>query len=171
MGTARRPTPRSRDSRRRARRRPRTCGRALASPGPRASPGVFAAWAVVAALASFAALVPACAGTPAGPVAPVTTLGLVNRTGAGVEGAVLRFDRELTRIEQVSSRGFPDRSLRLSPADTVRLAGATLAPGDHATYRFTAAAGPPVLVEARWIVGGKLGPRLGPEEAVVYSRG
>ena len=79
-------------------------------------------------------------------------------------GALLRFDRELVRTDQVSAWGFEERSLRMSPANTLRLEGGRLWPGESVTYDIAGAGGSPRLLAARWIVDGRLGAELRGEE-------
>ncbi len=91
-------------------------------------------------------------------------LTLTNRSGKTVTGALLRFDRELTRVDLVSDTGFARLKLRLAPANTLRLEDGALPPGGRATYEIFGLGGPPRLREARWLVHGRLGPRLTKDE-------
>ena len=93
-------------------------------------------------------------------------LTLINRTGGDVTGAVLRFDGELARVDPVAG-GFERTSLRLQPADTLRVEGGRLRPGDKATYRVAGRGGPPRLADAVWLVNGKRGRRLHENEAIL----
>jgi len=86
---------------------------------------------------------------------------LFNRSGAPVSGALMRFDRELKRVDRSSSNGFPDVDLRMSPADTLRLSGGTLQPGETVHYEIEGVGGPPQLVEGRWIEGDAAGREFG----------
>ena len=90
---------------------------------------------------------------------------LTNRTGRPVTGALLRFDRELVTIDAVSKRRFSRHELRMSPADTLSLQGGTLERGARVAYALTGANGTPALLEGRWLVDGKVGPRFGKGEA------
>ncbi|MEE8105600.1 MAG: hypothetical protein V3T86_08720 [Planctomycetota bacterium] len=89
------------------------------------------------------------------------TIELFNRSGSPVTGALMRFDRELKRVDRSSSRGFPDVDLRMSPADTLRLSGGTLQPGETAHYEVEGVDGPPQLLEGRWIEGDAAGREFG----------
>lgn len=97
-------------------------------------------------------------------VANPARLTLVNRTGETVHGAVLRFDRELTRVEHLGRRGFAQARLRLSPADTLRLGEGELRHGEDTRYRVTGADGPPVFLDGRWLIEGKVGPPITQDE-------
>ncbi len=46
---------------------------------------------------------------------------LFNRGGRAVTGALLRFDRELESADHISEHGFESITLRMTPADTLRL--------------------------------------------------
>jgi hypothetical protein len=81
-----------------------------------------------------------------------------------VTGALLRFDRELERTDQISTWGFAERSLRMSPANTLRLEGGRLWPDESVTYDLAGAGGPPRLLAARWIVDGRIGREVAGEE-------
>jgi hypothetical protein len=114
-------------------------------------------------LSLIAVLLAACAGPePANPV----RLTLTNRTGGFVTGALLRFDREIAGADRISTWAFDKTSLRLSPANTLRMEGGRLLPGQGVTYDVTGVEGPPRLLAARWIVDdpGRLGPELSEEE-------
>ena len=110
----------------------------------------------IAALALFG--MSGCAlNTSRDAVNSTISIELFNRSGAPVSGALMRFDRELKRVDRSSSNGFPDVDLRMSPADTLRLSGGTLHPGETAHYEVEGVGGPPQLVEGRWIDGDAAG--------------
>jgi len=112
----------------------------------------------------FFCLLAGCGGGPAAARANPARLRLVNRTGAVVQGVVVRFDREVVRVDFVVGTAFPEVRLRLDPPDTVRLAGGRMVPDGATVWRVAGKVGAPAVVEARWIVDGRLGPRLGDAE-------
>jgi len=112
-------------------------------------------------------LLPAVAGCGARELKNPVRLTLTNRSGGVVTGAVLRFDRELARVDRVSGDGFADTRLRTSPANTLRLEGGVVGPSQAVVYELTGRDGPPVLEEGRWLVRGTVGPRITDEEVRV----
>jgi hypothetical protein len=108
-------------------------------------------------------LVAACGSTPEPPPNPIR-LTIVNRHEENVTGALLRFDRELLRVDRVSTMGFREIQLRLAPADTVRVEGEPLVTGGRSSYRIEGRDGSPRLLEARWLLDGRLGPVIDPGE-------
>ena len=109
-----------------------------------------------------AALAAVCAGPGCqsiGTSNPVR-ITLVNRSGAPVTGALLRFDRDIHRVDRLSRRGFEGARLRLDPPDTLRLEGGELEIEEAVTYEVIGVDGPPVLLEGRWLVDGEFGPKL-----------
>ena len=94
---------------------------------------------------------------------------LTNRTGEPVQGVVLRFDRELLRVDRVGTgaRVFSRVRLRMARADTLRLGGGSLAPGARVRYELTGAGGAPRLLEGRWLAGGRIGPPLHADEVTL----
>lgn len=101
-------------------------------------------------------VVGACAGV--GRRNPID-LELENRTGGPVEGALLRFDRDLATVDRLEGP-FASAELRLAQADTVRLTGGVLPDGSAAVYWIAGRDGAPRLLDARWIVDGRLGRRI-----------
>ncbi len=89
---------------------------------------------------------------------------LTNRSKKTVTGALLRFDRDLSRVDRISSRGFPVLKLRLAPANALRLEGGTLRPGERAVYELVGDGGPPRPTDGRWLIDGRLGPRMMKDE-------
>ncbi|MHC4548099.1 MAG: hypothetical protein ACYTEZ_04915 [Planctomycetota bacterium] len=107
-------------------------------------------------------LLAACGGRE--PPRNPAQLTLVNRTGSPVHGAVLRFDRELARVDPIET-GFERARLRLHPADTLYLEGGRLPFRAEATYEVAGKGGAPLLLDGVWLVNGKRGPRLKENEA------
>ena len=114
--------------------------------------------------AALAVVVAACSSAPPPPPPNPIRLTIVNRNQENVTGALLRFDRELRRVDRVSSLGIADIQLRLAPADTVRVEGEPLVTGGRSSYRIEGRDGSPRLVEARWLLDGRLGPVIDPDE-------
>jgi hypothetical protein len=94
------------------------------------------------------------------PPEAVVQFELFNGGGRTVTGAVLRFDRELESADHISGHGFDSITLRMTPADTLRLEDGRLYRGQRAHYRVRGVDGPPKLVEGRWIVDGRLDRKL-----------
>lgn len=105
---------------------------------------------------------PACAG-PRELQNPVR-LTLTNRSGRPVTGVMVRFDREISRADRVGEAGFARLTLRLSPADTLRAEEGRLPDGEAIALSVLGRGGPPRVREGRWIVEGRWGPKLGPDE-------
>jgi len=126
----------------------------------------------VAAATVLAAGAAGCGGGGRGNRNP-TRLVLTNRTGAPVQGAVLRFDREILRVDRAGGgpRVFSRVRLRMARADTLRLGGGSLPPGARVRYELAGAGGAPRLLEGRWLTGGRLGPPLGGDEVSLDGNG
>ena len=91
-------------------------------------------------------------------------LTLTNHSERTVTGALLRFDRDLSRVDRVSSGGFSTLKLRLAPANALRLEGGSLRPGERAVYELEGDGGPPRPLDGRWLVHGRLGARMMKDE-------
>jgi len=89
---------------------------------------------------------------------------LTNRSGQKTTGVMLRFDREISRADRLGDAGFARLTLRLSPADTLRAEDGSLPAGGAVAFLVLGKAGPPKVLEARWIVQGRWGAKLGPDE-------
>jgi hypothetical protein len=107
---------------------------------------------------------PACSSPPKELGNPVR-LTLKNRTNRSVTGVLLRFDREIKRVDNVSTtRALTRLTLRTAPADTLRAEGGSLQPGAEVVFEVLGRDGPPRPVEGRWIIAGSYGPAVVPEE-------
>ncbi len=91
-------------------------------------------------------------------------LTLTNKSGKTVTGALLRFDRELTRVDLVSDAGFARLKLRIAPANTLRAERGVLRPDGRAVYEVTGEGGPPRILDGRWLIEGRLGPLMTKDE-------
>ena len=113
---------------------------------------------VVAALCLV--LCAACVLKKKKPPDAVVQFELFNSGGRTVTGALLRFDRELEGADHISEHGFSSLTLRMTPADTLRLENGKLYAGQGAHYKVRGVDGPPQLVEGRWIIDGRLDRKL-----------
>lgn len=104
-----------------------------------------------------------CGAPPKAPANPAR-ITLENRSGTAVTGVLLRFDREIERADPVGERVFERLTLRLAPADTLRIEGGRLGAEQRVTFSVKGIDGPPRVVEGRWIIDGRWGPALTPEE-------
>ncbi|MHC4959555.1 MAG: hypothetical protein ACYTGN_14405 [Planctomycetota bacterium] len=110
----------------------------------------------------------ACSSPPEPPGNPVR-LTLRNATERRVTGVLLRFDRPIRRVDNISATRdqLARITLRTSPADTLRAEGGSLQPGETVVFEILGKGGPPLPLDGRWIIDGAYGPNLRPEDMEV----
>jgi len=89
---------------------------------------------------------------------------LTNRTRKVASGVVLRFDRELERVDRLGPAPFRDVRLRVAAADTLELGGGELLPGRAVRLRVIGRGGAPHFVEGRWLRATGPGPTVKHDE-------
>lgn len=120
-----------------------------------------------AGLALAALLLAACSSIKVtAPKNPIR-LTLTNKTEKVVDGAVLRFNRDLLRADLLTLGGFQTLEVRIAPANVVVAKGGQLGPGDSVTMELAGLGGPPEPEGGRWFIGGMMGPNIRKSEMKV----